>query len=245
MLFSDKDNIGTAAKSSQFTDGIFRDARLISISHVWMNFMMTFLTKWNDVISLISSSILQRNHVMSMSGSIYEATPADTIFRKGETLVFMPVEGISTLTHIVKRQCRGHTPRFALKVLQSMFRNNAMKPTGKSPGFLRRCHNRNATIKTRNDQVRLTAPGCEAQLLEKHELRKQREQSCESIANLQAKSDRHSHATSFQRPPMYSHRGLVALSATCAHMSRNALLKLLPTPPIKRRFVQFTSVGEN
>jgi hypothetical protein len=58
----------------------------------------------------------------------------------------------------------------------------------------------------------------------KHVLREQHSQSDKNLLIYLAKeSNRHSHSVILQRPSMLEHRGVIALSAICAHASHNAL----------------------
>ena len=53
-----------------------------------------------------------------------------------------------------------------------------------------------------------------------------------TLINLTKESNRHSHTVILQRPSMRLHRGVIALSAICAQVSRTAPLASQPSLPI-------------
>jgi hypothetical protein len=69
--------------------------------------------------------------------------------------------------------------------------------------------------------------------LAKHVLHEQHSQSDKhTLINLTKESNRHSHTVILQRPPMVLHRGVIALSAICAQVSRTAPLASQSSLPI-------------
>lgn len=69
--------------------------------------------------------------------------------------------------------------------------------------------------------------------LAKQILCKQHSQSDDNLfVNLATESKAHSHSVTLQRPAMLKHRGVIALSAICAQMSRDALRPLQSQLPI-------------